>query len=487
MKALFNYIIEAITSSNKRLEEIYSMSPNADRTRCPKNLKASKHGHEYMRGYFGDDEDSAIDSVKTMLSKIGITDVDLEYGMYRDASGQYNAVKITSKDAIIDKENLFNLKKGDYLYVVNTTVGNSKIRRKSLTPDKLGLTTNEYTSKEQIVNAVEKGLKSNNLEEYSGAILALCDCIQGGAKDLALDEILNHTISYTVDKSVIGDLTKTDFNNIANDFGEVLGPMMLMDKLIGDIKLSYPTGSNAKLFDYIINDNVWISAKAGKGAVPSSVDTMKAVQELYSKGNIEAEGDEKDFLERIVPIIADDEKKESGSAIRRQSWRLALEVSDMGDNNTLMALNILKKYGLEPNEKGIDESVINDLYENNKLESLLTEFYKALSYTPSKDYSINVLINEFNSFDSKVKEGMILYPIKVTVTEYIDSKYREYITKYANMVMTGYQMYFNHKINGDTVEISFCPKQMSKNKFRLRAQGSVGYPLLKSMGIEMIK
>ena len=487
MKALFNYIIEAITSSNKRLEEIYSMSPNADRTRCPKNLKASKHGHEYMRGYFGDDEDSAIDSVKTMLSKIGITDVDLEYGMYRDASGQYNAVKITSKDAIIDKENLFNLKKGDYLYIVNTTVGNSKIRRKSLTPDKLGLTSDEYTSKEQIVNAIKKGLKANNLEEYSGAILALCDCIQGGAKDLALDEILNHTISYTVDKSVIGDLTKTDFNNIANDFGEVLGPMMLMDKLAGDIELSYPTGSNAKLFDYIINDNVWISAKAGKGAVPSSVDTMKAVQELYSKGNIEAEGDEKDFLERIVPIIADDEKKESGSAIRRQSWRLALEVSDMGDNNTLMALDILRKYALEPNEKGIDESAVNELYKNNKLESLLTEFYKALSYNPSSKYSIDVLTNEFESLDKKVKEGMILYPIKVAVTEYIDSKYREYITKYANMVMTGYQMYFNHKINGDNVEISFCPKQMSKNNFRLRAQGSVGEPLLKSMGIEMIK
>lgn len=487
MKALFKYIVEAVTNSNKRLEEIYSLSPNADRTRCPKNLKASKHGHEYMRGYFGDDEDSAIDSVKTMLSKIGITDVDLEYGMYRDASGQYNAVKITSKDVIIDKENLFNLKKGDYLYVVNTTVGNSKIRRKSLTPDKLGLTSDKYSSNEQIVNAVEKGLKMNNLEEYAGAILALCDCIQGGAKDLTLDEILNHTISYTVDKSVIGDLTKNDFNNIANDFGEVLGPMMLMDKLAGDIELSYPTGSNAKLFDYIINDNIWLSAKAGKGAVPSSVDTMKAVQELYNNGNIEAEGDEKDFLERIVPIIADDEKKESGSAIRRQSWRLALEVSDIGDNNTLMALNILRKYGLEPNEKGIDESAINELYKDNKLESLLTEFYKALSYTPSSKYSINVLTNEFESLDKKVKEGMILYPIKVAVTEYIDSKYSEYITKYANMVMTGYQMYFNHKINGNTIEISFCPKQMSKNNFRLRAQGSVGEPLLKSMGIEMVK
>ena len=45
-------------------------------------------------------------------------------------------------------------------------------------------------------------------------------------------------------------LTKEDFKNIAVDFGEVLGPIMLMDKLKGDVKLSYPTGSNAKLFDY---------------------------------------------------------------------------------------------------------------------------------------------------------------------------------------------------------------------------------------------
>lgn len=487
MKQLYNYIMEMFDGRNKRLEEIYALSPNADRTRCPKNIKASKHKHEYMRGYFGDDEDSAIESVRVMLSKIGITDIDLEYGMYRDASGQYNAVKITSKNAINDKENLFKLDRNGYLYIVNTTVGNSKIRRKSLTPDKLGLTKDTYESKDQLISAISDGLKSNKLEEYAGAILALCDCIQGGAKDLTIDDILNHTISYNVDKSVIGDLTKTDFNNIANDFGEVLGPMMLMDKLTGKVVLSYPTGSNAKLFDYVINDNVWISAKAGKGAVPSSVDTMKAIQELYNKGNIEVSGDEKEFLERIVPIIADDEKKESGSAIRRQSWRLALEVSEMGDKNTQTALDILLNYGLELTENGIPEASINNLHSNGKLESLLTEFYKALSYMPSKKYSIDVILNEFDSLDKKVKEGMILYPIKVAVTEYIDSKYRNFITKYANMVMTGYQMYFNHKINGDNIEISFCPKQMSKNNFRLKAQGSVGEPLLKSMGIEMIK
>lgn len=486
MKNLYNFILEHFVNEGNTIEDIYALSPNCDRNRCPKNMRVSKHGHEYMRGYFGDTEEEALYSAKEMLKKIGITNVDFEYGMYRDASGQYNAIKITSDDDIIDREHKFILKKNDYLYIVNTAVGNSKIRRKSLTPDKLGLTKESYTSKDEIVDAVISGLKSNGLEEYVGAITALCDCIQGGAKDLSLDDILNNTISYTVDKSIIGDLTKSDFNNIANDFGEVLGPMMLMDKLVGEVKLSYPTGSNAKLFDYLINDNIWVSAKAGKGAIPSSVDTMKAIQELYDKGNIDAVGDEKDFLEQIVPIIADDEKSESGSAIRRQTWRLALQIENNSEQ-LKNALNVLRNSGLELSEKGIVEENINSVYGNGDLYKLLSEFYKLINYNPSKKYSVDTLVNEYETLDKKTKEGMLLYPIKVFITDYINTKYNEYITKYANMVMVGYQMYFNHKISGNNIEISFCPKQMSKNKFRFKAQGSVGDPLLKSMGIEMVK
>lgn len=487
MKNLFNFILEA-AMPNKKLEELYSLSPSADRNRCPKNLRASRHQHEFMRGYFGDDEYSVIKNVESMLNNAGIdtSDMTFEYGMFRDSSKTYNSVKITSKTDINNSDYKFKLNRSGYLYIINTSLGSSKIRKKSLTPDNLGLTKTKYSSKEDLIKDVISGLKAKGLEEYQKAIISLCDCITGGAKDLTLDEILDHTISYTTDVSAVGDLTEKDFDNLSNDFGEVLGPMMLMDKLKGDVVLSYPTGSNAKLFDYCINDEIWISAKSDRGAIPSSVDTMKAVQSLYEKGNIEATGAEKDFLENIVPIIADDEKKESGSAIRRQTWRLAMAVADMGCSNIKMALDILKKYGLKITEKGISESEIDKINSSGNLEKMLIEFYNALSYKPSKLYSLDVLVNEYDTLSEKVKEGMILYPIKVSTTKYIDSIYSEYITKYANMVMTGYQMYFNRKIVGNNVEISFRPVQLSKNKFRLKAQGSVGEPLLKSMGIEMV-
>lgn len=486
MKNLFNFILEA-AMPNKKLEELYSLSPSADRNRCPKNLRSSRHPREFMRGYFGDDEDSAIRNIKSMINNAGIdtSDMTFEYGMFRDSSKTYNSVKITSKTDINNSDYGFKLNRSGYLYIINTSLG-SKIRKKSLTPDNLGLTKTKYSNKEDLIKDIISGLKAKGLEEYQKAIISLCDCITGGSKDLTIDEILNHTISYTTSVSVIGDLTKKDFDNLAVDFGEVLGPMMLMDKLKGDVILSYPTESNAKLFDYCINDDIWISAKKGKGAIPSSVDTMKAVQSLYEKGNIEATGAEKDFLENIVPIIADDERKESGSAIRRQTWRLAMAVADMGCSNVKMALDILKNYGLKITENGISESEIDKINSSGDLEKMLIEFYNALSYKPSKLYSLDVLVNEYETLDKKVKEGMILYPIKVSTTNYIDSTYNEYVTKYANMVMTGYQMYLDHKIVGNNVEISFCPKQMSKNKFRLKAQGSVGEPLLKSMGIEMV-
>ena len=188
----------------------------------------------------------------------------------------------------------------------------------------------------------------------------------------------------------------------------------------------------------------------------------------------------------IEEVIADDEKKESGSAIRRQTWRLALELSN-SCKNIKTALKILTDYNLNISEKGILETDINTIYKSNKLNDLLTKYYSALAYEPSSKYSINNLITEFDTFNKKIKEGMILYPLKVAVANYINTAYSEYINKYATMVMNGYQMYLNHKIVGNNIEISFCPKQMSKGKFRLKAQGSVGEPLLKSMGIEMIK
>lgn len=491
MKSLYKLICEMANIKNKALEALYSLVPNGDRNRCPTNLKSNRHSHELMRGYFGDDEKTAIYNAKTMLSAggIDIEKLDFEYGKFGDASGKYYAIKIVANDNINSSNNYnFKLNKSDYLYIINTVIGHSKIRAKTLSPKNIGLTSKSYSDKESLIAAVKTGLKNKNLSEYEDIIMALCGCIQDNSNDLALDEILDHTISYTVNKSSIkniDDISIYDLNNIANDFGEVLGPLMLMDKLSGNIKLSYPD-NNTKLFDYYINDSIKISAKAGKGAVPSSVDTMKAVENLYKNGNITAVGQEQYFLETIVPIIADDNKKGKESSIRKQTWKLAIELAN-NNENLKQALNVLTDYGLIVTEKGILGNDVNKIYNSGKLNDLLTVYYSALGYKPSPKYSINNLIDKFNTFENKVKEGMILYPLKVAVTNYINTVYSEYVSKYAKMVMNVYQMYFNYKIIGDNIEISFCTKAMCNGDFKLRAQGSVGEPILKSMGIEMIK
>ena len=501
MKALYRFITEAINKSSKKLEAAYALSKNPDRARCPKNLRASKHGHEYIRGYFGDDEDTAIESVKQMLKGIGVNldIINFEYGMFRDASGQYNAVKITSSEKIDIKDYSFCLDRNNYLYVINTSVGNSKIRRKVLTPDNLGLTKNSYNNKEDLIKDVEKGLINSKLEDYAQAILSLCNCINSNENSHDLNDILDNKITYTASIDELGDLTKNDLNNIANDFGEILGPLMLMDKLQGEVVLSYPTDSNAKLYDYVINEDIWVSAKAGKGAVPSAVDTMKLVmskiQDLTERNLFDiakASKEEKEFLEIIVPIIADDEKKNSGSAIRRQTWNLAIELGKLDCDKINNALNLFEKYGLTITENGISEDEINALYKEDKLKDLLNTLYNTIDYNPSNKYSISEIISNFESLDKKTKEGMILYPIKTIITEFINNKYgylsdHDYISEYANKVMSGYQMYLNKKITDNSITITFEPKAMEKNKFKLKAQGSVGDPLLKSMGIEMIK
>ena len=259
-----------------------------------------------------------------------------------------------------------------------------------------------------------------------------------------------------------------------------------------------------KLFDYIINDSINISAKSEGGATPSTVDVMKQIQQkiqkkeqldqsdldhiqyVYSSGIIDIENaDEREFLEVIVPILADNSRKKGDSSIRRQTWQLAL-YAEATDYKIKSALDVLRKYGIELTEKGIPNDVIDRLYSNGDLKSLLTEFYKAADYNASSEYSIDSIISDYDNIvqaNKDLREGIIIYPIKKVIVQYLNTKYSKYLTKYVNIVLDGYQLYLTHKIIGNNVELRFELKQMNKHNFKFEQTGSVNNPFRKSWGL----
>lgn len=362
--------------------------------------------------------------------------------------------------------------------------------RKTLTPDSLGITTKAYETTNELKSAVLKGLKDNSLDNYIEPIKALMNAILEEPRYVSLEELINEPYTYEIDKSELSGIDERELRNINNDFGEVLGAMFIMNSLDGDTVLKYPKGSNARLYDYIINDTLKISAKAGeRGAVPSAVVIMKQINELVENGLIDLAQCNKvevEYLTKIVPIIADDSKGDAGSSIRRQTWRLAQEIASQKYEPMVSAFSILRRYGLHISEKGISTKDIDKIQSTSGIEIFLKELYDALGYKPSKTYPIEGADNAWKDYEKEVKEGLVLYPLKVCIVRYLNAKYDLPITKYTNMVLTGYQMYYITKFVGNKLQMTFNLKQMNKENFELSAQGSVGVPLLKSMGIVMV-
>lgn len=498
-----------ISAGVESLKQLYSTSLTFDLKRSPKSMKGTgKHSLELMRGYFGVDEDEVMRSVRAMLSTIGINDTNT-ITTYEDvgvASGEYNAVKVTATKPIdIDtklqgKKLIISMDRGDYLYIINTCRSGSRISKKTLTPDNLGITNREYYNTKDLIQSALGGLKGVGLEDYRDVLGSMCSIItKSGHNDMSLDEILDRDISYTIKNKDMSGITHSEFNNIANDFGEVLGPLMLMSQLSGDVELRYPKGSNAKLYDYIINGNIFVSAKAGKrGGVPSAVDPMRSIQQLVEDGLIDTAHCtpvEREFLEKVVPLIADSSGAGDlgrGSAIRKSTWSIVhMLYSVVKDAGVRNFVDLMSSYGIDVLNKGIRDEDVDRLYDEGSLGEVLSKAYSILNYKPNTRMSIEKLSSDYKHITTEmksVKEGCLLYPVKSYITSVLNSRYDMCITKYANMVMTGYQVYLlNNKTPELDTTITFRVKKMSQHSFKLSAQGSTTNPLLKNMGIVMGK
>lgn len=120
MNNLYNYIFEVL-QDNSKLAKLYLKTKYADPLRCSsKSIKSSKHRKEFMRGFFGETEEQAMDAIQDLLfNLLGVNSeyVELSYGRFKDASGDYDSCKVYAKEPVVNK--LYNLfiPKGEYIYI----------------------------------------------------------------------------------------------------------------------------------------------------------------------------------------------------------------------------------------------------------------------------------------------------------------------------------------------------------------------------------
>ncbi len=233
---------------------------------------------EIMRAYFiGDDTEEEIEKF------LELNGVKAEYyGGYlktSNASGSFDSWEITMNTNC----NWFGktLKSGETYYIINArkTSGDTvaAIGDKDTTPNKLEITDIQYPTKLQAIDATKESIKAKiNDQDCAAFMNELIDVVDnfkttpvGEAKDLANTDT-SYTITHDFSK-YIDVIDRVSVLNIAKDFGEVLGGILMFNLTNKHgAGLLFPEASNEAVVDFRF-DKMDVSSKAGKkGATPSA-------------------------------------------------------------------------------------------------------------------------------------------------------------------------------------------------------------------------
>lgn len=486
MKELKDYIFES-TINYKNIIDAYkhvfkdSLYPKCSRKSLLGDTK--KHPNELIRAYFGDEHDEIKNNIFKLFNEYcGFTSADITLGEIttdKMLSGEYDSIIVTYNNPDKISKKIPVNKNGVYKHVIILT-GNTKINKKQLTPDNLGLAVenNLYTNYQEIRNKL-----SENKNVTIDALVNLIDNIVNSPSgkvydsfDELIDKDMFRDISFIYDTEL--KLTSQDINKIIVDFGEVLGPCLIFSKLKpNSIQISYPTESNAKLYDYKIidsNNTYNISAKGNNGSSTSLIDLSKNIITTYNPDKSDIIGK---FIKEVFTILSDNKRP----YVLKQSINLFNLIYD--NRNTVIDndIDIKNIYNIKKllfdNDIFVDENNIwelntvniQKLYDDNKLKDILKKLYTYTNYKPSNKYSIDSILTQWHS-NYKLLTGCIIYPIRQYIIDILNQeKYNEYISKLISNALNGYVMNIVKSDNN----LKFTIHKQNLDEYKLEPSGAV--------------
>ena len=397
-----------------------------------KIVKSSRGGKHLRFSYPGDHKKLLNDIVKCELT-------DSTYVI----SGKYRTEELTIKEAID------GARVGDKIYVVNAVSSRGELRTKELTPERIGVATGKKIGKLEFKRKVMQGING----------LGVSVVVKEFMKDLMESA---ETMSGKIRSEYIDQISDSDINIIAKDFGEVTGAWWFLnvyDKTADGIL--YPTQSNLRLIDYYATypkkPNLAISAKAGKGAPPS----IDAIADILDKINYT--DSKKKIAKNLIIAIRNSSVLDGivrGSAeVKTPGWNALIKL--MGNNITPASIEIfLSKY------KTADEII-----------KVLEPLYKVMGRAASLDITKRIIGNRAK------RNGLILSPLAYHLVDMMnaDKTYSNVLneaTKQINVSQLYINIYKTQKL------VKYNIQEFKDIDFKFEYNGNAGMPGLKKISFK---
>jgi len=455
---------------------------------------------EVLRANFGANDGTAEAKIIEFLKKVGkldARDYDIEMLPLGVVSNDYNGYKIIfKKDAVDALGTEYTL--GDYFVITNRyKIGKdgvaSVINRKDLTPDALGITTNEYKSAEALMSVVKPAV--NDLK-YPGPYVAFIinstnEVIknrQHAGKFANFEEYANSNvkqIEYKISDKLFEGIDQLSINNFQNDFGEILGGFaafnLLKDYGTG---LSYPTASNERLVDFYF-DGYSVSSKAGGGGTPSGETIISKINELKEKALLQPEStNETAFIETVVEEWLNPPKLDSSGIYNNVMNLASIHIKDRSNSGYWFLLEQLNA-GPKQMQRDKLESFLDDL---NKDPERFAEFLSKLwdksgmAWNKSK---LDSYVEGYSKMPANKRVGVAFYPIMVEVVKALNEGYQTELTKFGQMATDVKQLYLDVVVKKGMFIFKIVPFKTATFKFEQK--GSMSNPFNANIGIKILK
>jgi hypothetical protein len=502
-------IFEARGFSKKDLDKIWQ---DLYKTNLKSDNIVNQNSWETLRAGFGLNDGTAEKNIKDFLKTVGLTEntyvistigpgeFDREVG--KQLSGEFITYKITF---IQPTETNFgqSFSKGQSIYIANRLKISKKsgmvgvTGRKDLTPDKMGLAGITYKSSTDLISKVSTYLNSSTEipDNYKDFILACSNLIADDSSNRNKFKDFNElsssdvTLTYNIKSSIFEGIDDIFINNFQNDYGEVLGPIMLFNTLNQyGVGLSYPSASNEKLVDFYFDD-FKVSSKGGGGGTPSGDTIVQLIYAAYKQGKLNfTESDEQDFLNNFILKWVNPDKFDKKSNTYNNVITLAnINLYNNKNSGYFYLLNTAK---IQPSFV-TRENLINFLDELSNDEIEFTKFLSTLFQRTGFSTSKSDLKSYYNDYLNKKTSnnsdriGYVFYPIMVEVTKILNEKYSVLLTFFAQKVTEVKQIYLDIYVSKGVFK--FTCKPFKKSQFLFEQKGSINNPFNANIGIKIKK
>ena len=395
-------------------------------------VKASRGGKHLRFSYAGDHKKLLKDLIPCEISDT-----------IHVISGKYRTEVFTLKKSID------GAKIGDQIYIVNAVTSKGELRTKELTPEKIGVATGKEITKSEfkkkVIQGIDKLKVSIPVKEFMKDLMDSAEGTSGKIRSEYLEQI-----------------SDSDINTIAKDFGEVSGAWWYLSTHDKSAKgILYPTQSNLRLVDYFATysnkPNIAISAKAGKGA-PPSIDAIADVLEK-TKYTDKNKNTAKTLIITIKNNMVVDGIIKGSSVVMTPGWKALTKL--MGSNITP---DTIEKY-------------LQKFNTPDELLTALAPLYKIMNRSPSLDIATRL----FNS--NKKRFGLVVSPLAYHLVDIMnkDSALLQVLNEATKQIDVS-QLYIN--IFKSQKLVKYHIQEFKNINFKFEYNGNAGMPGLKKISFK---